>query len=387
MIDINPTDPDNLVISGMEPGTDNMATWFSTDGGAQWTRVRLGDAGRPGVLDDGFTSSNRFDPWVVFDDSGVVYIGYLARIDNADGMGRKGATLVVCRSTDGGAHYDSPCTEVDTNVDPFLPPSRAGNDRLGMATGPDPTTPGQENVYIAWTQNYFDNTTPDNFRQDIVISRSTDGGVIFQPTQRVSDGPPPQEAVRGINADPAVGPNGELYVAWRSDDGSGGSVIYFDISTDGGAHFGNDRVIATSSLERRSNNLIPAQPSRGIILGPFIDVDRSGGDFDGRIYLIYTDVGPGGGPGAGDDTDIIVISSWDQGTTWSDPMTVNTGTNSQFLPYIDVDQVTGTVAAVWYDARNDANNVDVEVFMSISTDGGVTWGRNIRIADNASTEG
>lgn len=61
-------------------------------------------------------------------------------------------------------------------------------------------------------------------------------------------------------------------------------------------------------------------------------------------------------------------------------MTVNDdvnvgGTNSQVLPYLDVEQVTGTVAAVWYDARNDANNVDVEVYMSISTFARHDWRR------------
>ena len=44
-IDVNPTNPDNLVIVGHEPGGfENMNTFFTTDGGDTWTERNLGDA-------------------------------------------------------------------------------------------------------------------------------------------------------------------------------------------------------------------------------------------------------------------------------------------------------------------------------------------------------
>ena len=43
------------------------------------------------------------------------------------------------------------------------------------------------------------------------------------------------------------------------------------------------------------------------------------------------------------------------GATWSNPVRVNddAGTNSQFLPFIALDQTTGYIAVSWYDCRND----------------------------------
>ncbi|NIQ82901.1 MAG: glycosyl hydrolase, partial [Anaerolineae bacterium] len=57
-----------------------------------------------------------------------------------------------------------------------------------------------------------------------------------------------------------------------------------------------------------------------------------------------------------------VRSSDDDGATWSAGVIVHddVGTNSQFLPWLDVDQQTGLVTTVWYDARSDPMNKTVE---------------------------
>jgi uncharacterized repeat protein (TIGR01451 family) len=131
---------------------------------------------------------------------------------------------------------------------------------------------------------------------------------------------------------------------------------------------------------------IPPQPDRGVPVGPTIDTDRSGrSQFKGRLYVVYTDFGQGGVP----NTDIFVRFSNDMGVTWSDPPTrVNDdgGTNSQFLPWLDVDQETGLVGVVWYDTRNDPNNQLVETFMAVSTNGGVSFQPNIRVSDGQSDQ-
>ncbi|MFX0211464.1 MAG: PKD domain-containing protein, partial [Candidatus Hodarchaeota archaeon] len=76
----------------------------------------------------------------------------------------------------------------------------------------------------------------------------------------------------------------------------------------------------------------------------------------------------------------------DGGATWSLPTLANDdgGDNSQFLPWLDVDQQTGLVTVVWYDARNDPNNQLVEVFIAISSNGGATFQPNIRVSDGQS---
>ncbi len=53
---------------------------------------------------------------------------------------------------------------------------------------------------------------------------------------------------------------------------------------------------------------------------------------------------------------------------------------------MDVDQQTGLVSAVWYDARNDDDNERVEIFIGVSTDGGDTFQPNILVSDAASDQ-
>ncbi|HMC68384.1 MAG TPA: OmpA family protein, partial [Mycobacteriales bacterium] len=68
---------------------------------------------------------------------------------------------------------------------------------------------------------------------------------------------------------------------------------------------------------------IPAQPERGIWMGLSIDVDKSGGVNNGRIYVALTDQGDrDGDPDAANatdhnNTDIFVIASDDDGRHWN----------------------------------------------------------------------
>jgi hypothetical protein len=74
------------------------------------------------------------------------------------------------------------------------------------------------------------------------------------------------------------------------------------------------------------------------------------------------------------DTNIFLRYSDDDGATWSASLRVNDDntTRSQFFPKISVDPVTGEVAIVWYDARNDPNNTKVQLFGTVSFDGGLS---------------
>jgi hypothetical protein len=98
-----------------------------------------------------------------------------------------------------------------------------------------------------------------------------------------------------------------------------------------------------------------------------------------------------------DDTDVYVRHSDDGGVTWSAQTRVNDDAtqNSQFLPKIAVDQSTGDLAVVWYDARNDQgsggpgdtaglSNDDAQFWGAFSTDGGSTFGPNRQISAGTS---
>ena len=359
-IDVNPTDPENLVIAGHEPGGfENMNTFFTTDGGDTWTEVNLGT---PGM---GLASNFRFHPAVIFDSAGNVYVAYGADLGAT-------TTLVVARSTDGGATYTN-FAQLANNTDVGPP----GNDKLMMATGSAPGAPASRRIYIAWTQNINQGspavTGPAPRRR--VRARTT--GSSRPAPVIINDSSGAGAASIQINADPAVAPNGTVYVSWHDVPGN---RVLFDRSTDGGVTWGTD--ISPTGTTAGFRNRFPAQPDRGIFAGPMIDVDLSSLN-NGRIYLAYVDMGAGGGPAGhqhlrpdlGQRRHVLVsrVLVNDDG-----------GTLRQFEPWLDVDPITGLVSAVWYDARNDSDNKQVEVYGATSQNGGTAWATNVKIADNPS---
>ena len=125
-------------------------------------------------------------------------------------------------------------------------------------------------------------------------------------------------------------------------------------------------------------------------------VDNSLGSFSpfqGQIYLAYTGIpDPKGVTGQ----NVFVITSIDDGMTWSAPIQVNDNqtpfvANSppfvtangeagvdgpEFLPSIAVDQTTGTVVVDYYDTRLDPSNMRVANALSTSIDGGADWSQS-----------
>ena len=123
-------------------------------------------------------------------------------------------------------------------------------------------------------------------------------------------------------------------------------------------------------------------------LGPTTSyaIDNSLGSFSpysGRLYAAYASP-VYSATGQFINSDVYIRTSDANGAflTWSDPVKINNdsatdnfteGNRNQFMPTITVDPVTGTVVAMWYDARNDASNARFAQYMSVSTDGGATW--------------
>jgi hypothetical protein len=370
-IDVNPTNPDNQVIVGHSPNFDTMNTFFTMDGGQTWTLVRLGNA------QDGLTRNFRFDPSVAFDDDGNVYVAYLAGTLPRNRFTTSTA-IVLAKSTDGGRTYTQFSRATDAPDNPAnmdLP----GVDKMHLATGPDSSDPTRQNVYIAFIGN---DDEAGQLDQRVFVIGSRDGGRNFRSAIIVNDASRIGQSLNNRFPDPAVGPNGEVYVAWNNSDTG---EIFVDVSLDGDITFGTDRIVTTSAVGRPDRTSIRAQPDRGIRAGPTIDVDRSGGRFNGRLYITYTDFGSGG-PGS-NDIDVFVQFSDDRGNTWSPRTRVNDDPRgSQFLPWLDVDQVTGNIAVVWYDTRNDPGDEKVEVFMAVSPDGGVSFRESIQVSDGQSDQ-
>lgn len=109
-------------------------------------------------------------------------------------------------------------------------------------------------------------------------------------------------------------------------------------------------------------------------------IDRSGGPYDGRLYVAYFDHTEGHG-------ETKLVWSGDHGTTWSAPVVVNddNGTADQFMPVLSVGP-DGTVDVSWQDRRDDAANHLFHTYYAYSLDGGVTFSPNLRVTSAPSDE-
>ncbi|MFM9943695.1 MAG: sialidase family protein [Bacteroidia bacterium] len=219
----------------------------------------------------------------------------------------------------------------------------------------------KDNIYLSWTEfDKYDSKDTNDYSR-IRFARSVDGAASFEEAKTISD------TVGGCldddntleGATPAIGKNGEVYVAW----GAFGK-IYFDKSTDGGRTWDKDRVIATQD-DGWALDYDQIYRSNGL---PFLVADHSRGKYKNRLYLCWgeNEKGKGG--------EIKLKYSDDGGDTWNDEIRVNDNSfGDQFLPHIAIDQTDGTVYVVFYDRRNSASNILMDVYVAFSEDGGQTF--------------
>lgn len=102
---------------------------------------------------------------------------------------------------------------------------------------------------------------------------------------------------------------------------------------------------------------------------PVTGCDISNGPNRGTIYINWSDQRNGT-----NDTDIFLSKSTDQGLTWSAPIRVNNDApgKHQFLNWMAIDQTNGYIYIVFYDRRNHNDN-NTDVYLAYSTDGGSTF--------------
>ena len=139
--------------------------------------------------------------------------------------------------------------------------------------------------------------------------------------------------------------------------------------------------------------VLPVQPDRSVDAEANLAWDRSGGPHTGRVYAVWTQEVKN----ESNNMDILLRYSDDNGKTWTDPVQINddTGTNSQFNPKMAIDQTTGNLAFSWYDSRQDKGsggagdtdgrkNDDAQYWGAFSTDGGLTFSRNVMVSGGTS---
>jgi len=370
-IAVNPTNPNNIVIvtniGHREAGlTAGMFKGVSFDGGSTWTTTLIGLGTAGDVLGDACC-----DPTLSFDEFGNLFMSYLYQTENV---------VPVALSTDGGLTFSLVANIV---APPSGTPTKSSSDNRGLFRFVDqPTiTAAKGEVWVIF------NAGGPLFASGAPVTGLGQVGAFI-----------PGEVVPNTNnctyGDIAIGPAGQvMQVCTLTESGQGGGKLFVNVDPDGLGPAGFGGRVFAAATHVGGFDFIPAQNDRSIDAEPGLAWDRTGGPHVGRVYLIYTKEIQN----ESDNTDIFVQFSDDNGSTWSPGVRVNNDStvNSQFLPKIALDQTTGNIAMVWYDARNDLGsggsgdtdglpNTDAHFWGAFSTNGGVSFGPNLRISAGTS---
>ena len=346
----NPDNPDQIVVgytdtrdfTAMPP--DASGASVSTDGGNTFTRLTTAGGQSP-------FSNTGGSPIILYNKpSGTWFTVW---------SGGNGCTL---------SGYKSATPEDPNSWTHFCVETNTENDRQSGWADNNPSSPFLGRMYISWN----DFSQPN---ANIFVTFSDDNGATWHSPIMASTGPNFIRNVQ-ITGDFATG---DVYIAGM-DEGGGGfphnDTNYIFRSTDGGDTWTNS-YIGTPFLG-------PGVTAVGYFACMFLDGGgywryEGGGEpaaINGVVHYVYTQHGSDSDPG-----DVYYIRSTDRGQTFSTPLKLNTDSTSRpnWQPNLSVSP-SGTLFAVWYDARENASCTRGDTAVPCyrmwarkSTDNGLTW--------------
>ncbi len=323
---------------------------FSFDSGDTWD----GDI-------EGPDEENNGDPVSVIGLSGRWFINY---INEDGGMG-------VSYSDDNGSTWST--VQAAPNPGDLT-------DKCHLCIDNNPDSPYEGNLYVAWTN------VGGPYHAEIGFSYSTDNGETWNINSNISSAVEAGSHNQGVNL--VTGPNGELYAFWAIYDfwpsgGSDENAIGMAISYDGGQSW-SDAVRIIENI-RGIRSTLTSKDLR-VNSFPVATIDLSSGADRGSIYVTWCNHGVPG-INTGDDIDIYLIKSMDNGESWNTPIRINTDPpnmgKEHFMQWITCDNSTGILSMVFYDDRNVSES-ECEVYCANSIDGGQTW-EDFKVGDVAFT--
>jgi hypothetical protein len=340
---VNPTNTQNIVVFSNQ-SSSSIYRSYTTNGGASWTHGTVA------------TNAACCDGQAAWDTFGNLFLVYLNAGDTA-------VNLIV--STNGGMTFGSPITIA-----------------TGPAGGPDQPSiaVGSGSVWVDWNNDGDDDG--DMFARGAPVTGL--GGLGgFGPAQTIPGG-------TGTYGGIAVGPGGKVILTYMTPETTQGPVtIYCNTDADGLGPGGFGARVTVTASNVGGYDYIPAQSGRSVDSESGVVWDATGGPFNNRIYLVYADETVN----ENNDTEILMRTSDNDGTTWSAPVRVNDDatTRSQFNPYVALDRGSGTVAVGFHDARNDNGTVgaggtnslpndDAEYWATYTTNGGASFAPNVRLS-------
>jgi hypothetical protein len=432
---VDPLDPNHLVIAYMDrslvtTGYAGIGVAVSHDDGTTWqhTSVPL-----PAGFDQGAAN-----PIAKFDGQGRVFVSFMAAtflgtqpsLTNGSFSERGQADIesnngvFVSRSDDGGKTWATPVTLISHRYD-GQPVNFEGTPDLAIDTFrnlPDGSAnPRYGTLYVTWTRIYAPGQFPGqpdaSGGTDLMIAVSKDGGATWQLQLQTLPGSglvvsaiqdPVNELGEGIPLGLGlldqdritVGPEGDIYI---SNAGGGDDIVQH--STDGGQSFStvdHDTGVGIpfgTGYQSFPDSTLPTNQFRtNLARAVAADPTRPGTVYAAEVIQVADPLG-----NIVDSADVRFSVSTDYGLTWTSSVMVgpysgpdlnddNGGhsasggpddvVSGQAMPRIAVGP-QGDVAVIWYDTRRDPLHHLLDVFGSLSTDGGRTFSANFRLTNQS----
>ncbi|HMO39353.1 MAG TPA: T9SS type A sorting domain-containing protein [Saprospiraceae bacterium] len=382
---INPTDSNNIIAAAMRLDTDNLLAaltfpiYYTRDFGQTWQLSTFNgvndQSGFSLVLGGG-------DPMLVFDDQGVAYFSWLTITVGLDFVFKGQLHWAV--STDGGATWQRQPSLIDDGILGDVEGSSGALPDKQWMTADMHSAAHRGNVYVAYAFLNLNDTTFQIRLKTKARTANTFGAAAI-----VS--PPDLRFVQYTSVD--VDAAGAVHVlfcgATETDEVLG---LYHSKSTDGGASFSEPVRIAPVHLQcfppgsDPECGIIGIDPNR-VYPCPHLRADKSGGDYNNNLYVVWTADGLNNQLSNG--LDIYYSRSTDGGATWSAAIVLNDNNDNdthQFFPSLAVNDA-GIVVTTWYDRRGDVNNRMTNYYMTLSRDGGLTFEPNVAISTQSSDFG
>jgi hypothetical protein len=420
---VDPGNQSHIVEANIDPINLQCDYHVSFDGGRTWAGGHLqapsGSATPPfptPACNQNFDSGGyaHFNAGIAFGSGQNVYVtfsihrGPFNRPENPSDGGN-GDDAVVAHSADGGKTFQPAVVAVPGGGPTSLNPGLAGYGmRPQVAVQRGAGTNGQDRVYVDSWNCYIRIRASQTSRggcsggggdRRIFVARSDDGGTTWAPPVLASAAnvrtgtviPPTGAAGEAGSTDeqavepaqPVIGPDGAVYVAYKNRDITDGTTCPSNPSITGTAPGGFTRtkarcvVVARSTNQGQSWQQFSTLPiGDGSLVNPRLAIDPSVGT-RGELYVVFRNkVGS-------DPADIQLQRSVDGGQTWSAPVRVNNDPPGavQTNPWVSVG-APGHVYVIWNDRRHPYPGGSMgDIYYASSTDGGVTFPTNRRVTD------
>jgi len=357
---IDPLNPNHVVAAWQQDrmsdgGARGLVTAVSIDGGTTWSSRQPA----PFSQCAGGNFARASDPWLAVRGSVVVQIG-IAFSGGALTPGAR-STVLASRSVDGGASWGPALTLADDDGALYF------NDKESVTI--DATD--SRYVYAVWDRIDQADSGPTR------LARSTDGGLSWSPAATIYDPGPERQTIGNVAV---TTPDGIVHVfftelgpAASNPQQTAGHLAVIR-SVDKGLSWSAPTVIA--DLLAVSTNP-PSRPElvvrAGEIIGSFA-ADPVGG----TLYAAWQDARFTGGA----RNSIVLASSTDGGTTWTDPVRVNADPSvPAFTPTLAV-LPSGLVGVMYYDFRQTGTSTyqPTDLWLAVSRNPSI-W-RETRLAGN-----